>query len=481
MKRDRRAYHALAASWLATLASERGVEYLAATGEHHERAGQFAEAVSYYMRAAESAAERDAREAALDHVGRALAIVDTQEHAMRWRLIATREKLLANQDDRARHNADLDALQALGDVLDDDAKRAEAWLRRASAHVDQGEYQHVHGVARRALLFAERAGETVSAARAYGKLAVASRRMGDFSSARQLAQTGLELARHSGDRSTVGALLRSLSAILNESGDLLAGHELELQSLAICRETGDRGSEVNALNGLSDSCIRLGDYAAARQHLGECLRLADKIGRPDIECLVGINLAAVSHLQSDHAAAVAQAQAAAEIAVAIGARDLEAAALLPLGLAETALRHDEAARAALERSRDLFDLNAGPHLALEPTAGLALLCLAQGDAAGAIAEVEKILLHLTAGGRLDGTEEPMRIHLACHQVLSSAGDVRAGAVLSAAHAELQAQAQRIADPGARHRFLHDVPHHHAISVAWAEVQPLEDGPTGVVP
>ena len=47
LKRDRRAYHALAASWLATLASERGVEYLAATGEHHERAGQFAQAVSY--------------------------------------------------------------------------------------------------------------------------------------------------------------------------------------------------------------------------------------------------------------------------------------------------------------------------------------------------------------------------------------------------------------------------------------------------
>ncbi len=372
-------------------------------------------------------------------------------------------------------------MQALADVLDDDARRAEAWLRRASAHVDQGEYQHVHGVAQRALVYAERAGETVSAARAYGKLAVASRRMGDFASARQLAQTGLELARQSGDRSTVGALLRSLSAILNESGDLLAGHGLELQSLAICRETGDRGSEVNALNGLSDSCIRLGDYAAARQHLGECLRLADKIGRPDIECLVGINLAAVSHLQGDHAAAAVRAQAAVEIAVAIGARDLEAAALLPLGLAETALRHDDAARTALERSRDLFELNAGPHLALEPTAALALLCLAQGNAAGAIAEVEKILTHLEAGGRLDGTEEPMRIHLACHRVLSSRGDPRADAVLTAAHTELQTQAQRIVDPSTRHRFLQGVPHHHAISAAWAEMGRLEDGPTGVVP
>ena len=290
LKRDRRAYHARAAAWLAALASERGIEYLGATGEHHERAGQLVEAASYYTRAAESAAARDAREAALDYINRALALVGAEDHATRWRLIATREKLLANQDDQAQHNADLDALRALAEALADDAKRAEAWLRRASAHVDQGEYRLVDGVARQALAFAERAGETVTAARAYGKLAVASRRMGDFAAARQLAQTGLDLARHRGDRSTVGALLRSLSAILNESGDLLAGHDLELQSLAICRETGDRGSEVNALNGLGDSCIRLGDYEDARRHFGECLRLADKIGRPDIESLGRINL-----------------------------------------------------------------------------------------------------------------------------------------------------------------------------------------------
>ncbi len=467
LKRDRRVYHARAAVWLAALASERGIEYLGATGDHHERAGQPLEAASYYTRAAESAAARDAREAAVDYAGRALPLVAADDHGTRWRLIGLREKLLANQDDRPRHNADLDALQALAEALDDDAKRAEALLRRASAHTDQGEYRLIDTVARQALMFAERAGDAVTAARAYGKLAVASRRMGDFVVARQQAQTGLELARQCGDRAAEGALLRSLSAILNEGGDLLAGHELEWQSLAICRETGDRGSEANALNGLGDSCIRLGKYAAARQHFGECLRLADKLGRPDIECLANINLAAVSHLQGDQAAAVAQASAAAAIAVAIGARDLEAAALLPLGLAQVALRDDDAARTSLTRSRDLFTLNGGPHLALEPTAGLALLSVAQGDAAGAIAEVDRILSHLCVGGRLDGTEEPFRIRLACHQVLASLGDPRAGDVLAAAHAELHLHAQRITDDDTRQRYLHDVPHHHAIGVAWA--------------
>ena len=226
--------------------------------------------------------------------------------------------------------------------------------------------------------------------------------------------------------------------------------------------------EVDTLNSLGDNNIRLGDYDAARKHLGECRNLADKIGRPDIESLVRLNLAAIAHLQGDDATAVEHATAAVRIAVAIGARDLEAAACLPLGLAETGLHNEPAARAALERSRDLFEQNAGPHLALEPTAGLALLNLAQGDARAAMAEVEKILAHLAAGGRLDGTEEPLRIGLACYHVLRGAADPRAGGVLAAAHAELLARAQRIADPAARQRFLHEVPHHRAIALAHAD-------------
>ena len=467
LKRDRRAYHASAAAWLAALASERGIEYLGATGEHHERAGQLVEAANYYTRAAESAAARDAHGAAFDYVGRALTLLAADDHAARWRLVATRESLLVHHDDRAQHAADLDALQSLAEALGDDAKRAEALLRRAAAHIDQGEYRLADSVARRALTFAEAAATTEIAARCHASLAVANRRMGDFAAARRLAEAGLALARQCAGRAIEARLLRSLAAILAESGEPVAGLALESQCVAIARETGDRGMEVDCLNSLGDNCIRLGDYAGARQHLGECLLLAKRIGRQDIESVVCINLAAIAHLRGDHAAAIAQANAALPLAVALGARDLEAASLLPLGLAEMALGHAQAARASLQRSRDLFEHNAGPHLALEPTAGLALLSLAQGDAAGAMAEVEKILAHLAAGGRLDGTEEPLRISLACHRVLAEAGDPRAAGVLATAHADLSARAQRIADPQARQRFLHDVPHHRAIVLAHA--------------
>jgi hypothetical protein len=127
----------------------------------------------------------------------------------------------------------------------------------------------------------------------------------------------------------------------------------------------------------------------------------------------------------------------------------------------------DVARTALIRSRELFELNDGPHLALEPTAALARLSLARGDRAGALEEVEKILHHLSEGGDLNGTEEPFRIRLSCYEVLHPSDDPRAFDVLDEAHAALQAQAACIVDDATRERFLHDVPHHHAIVTAWA--------------
>lgn len=118
------------------------------------------------------------------------------------------------------------------------------------------------------------------------------------------------------------------------------------------------------------------------------------------------------------------------------------------------------------RSRDLFEQNDGHHLALEPIAGLALLCLAQDDHAGARAEVEKILDHLSGGGDLHGTEEPFRIRLSCYEVLDRIGDERAQRTLTDVYSFLQAQAAQIPDVNARKKFLNDVPHHRKIVAAW---------------
>ncbi len=468
LKRDRRDYHARAAKWLSSSAVPRGDEHLGTIGEHYERAGDTANAVEFSTRAAEQAASRDAREAALLYVARALALAAPDDHEIQWRLLTTRERLLASQGERAAHAADLDVLDAVADALDDDGKRADASLRRTRSLVQEGDYQNAAIEGRRTQTLAQRAGRPALVARSLSERAIAQRRMGDFTGAQALAEQGLRLARSHGDRATEGALLSSLAGIVTELGDPIAGDEARLEALAIARESRDRAQEASELVSMADIQIRVGAYADGRESLGESLRLAVDNGWVFTEALVLVNLAAISHLLGEDGAAIADARASVERAAASGARDLEAAACLVLGLAATNLEQWDVARHALTRSRDLFELNDGPHLAMEPTAGLARLHLVEGDHEGALVEVDKILRHLASGGHLNGTEEPLRIRLSCYEVLDQSGDARAIDVLADAHDALHSQARRIVDEQARQRFLHDVPHHQAILTAWSQ-------------
>ena len=49
---------------------------------------------------------------------------------------------------------------------------------------------------------------------------------------------------------------------------------------------------------------------------------------------------------------------------------------------------------------------------------------------------ESILAHLQSGGTLDGTEEPLRIHLACYRALDLRSDPRARDVLASVTTEV---------------------------------------------
>ena len=120
----------------------------------------------------------------------------------------------------------------------------------------------------------------------------------------------------------------------------------------------------------------------------------------------------------------------------------------------------------LEAAHELFEALGMHHLALEPLAGQACAALAGGDLPAALAIVDTILAAQAAGISLDGTEEPMRLHLICHQVLAAAADPRAQQVLADARCQLLERAARISDPARRNSYLNDVPYHREIVAAW---------------
>jgi len=483
LRRQQRQAHARVAAWLAQFSADRPAETLGLAAQHFERAGDAASACAHYTRAAEDAAARFANRAMRGFVARALALAAPDDHATRWRLLAVRERHLLYRADRAAHAADLQALQATAEALDDDACRAVVALRQAAAHRTAGDCAAAVAAAQRALALARAVAlAPAPATEAGAPLAPDPRRtvvkalhsladslvgQGDYAAARQACTEGVALARAAGDLAGESKLVNALGLIAMEQGDLglAVGHFTE--GLRMVRALGDPEDEGVRLSNLGSCCSRLGDYAGARGHLDAALALARQTGQRATEALVLLNIASVAHLQGDATGALAYAHAAHEAAQASAQADLQAYADLVAGHAELALGRHEAAASVYARSRDALQrLQMRPQQVLDPVSGLARVALAQGRLDEALAHTEPLLAHLAAGGHFDGTEEPLLLPLTAWRVLRAHGDPRAAAVLQEAVVQLQAQARQLSDEDARRGFLERVPHHRDLLLAW---------------
>jgi hypothetical protein len=125
LKALRSDWHSRAADWIATQTGERAGEHLATAAEHYDRAGDARRASEHHERAAAWAAVRGAHRSMLRSVERGLALAAADDFALRWRLIGHRERFNVTSDDRLAHAADLDALEAIAEASDDNAKRAD--------------------------------------------------------------------------------------------------------------------------------------------------------------------------------------------------------------------------------------------------------------------------------------------------------------------------------------------------------------------
>ncbi len=474
LKRARREAHARVADWLLRLGGDRSSETLGPAAEHFERAGDVAQACSLFARAAEVAAARSADDAMLGYVARALQLLPEDDLDTRWRLLSLREPVLLAQADRPAHAADLQALADLAEARNNNAWRGGVALRRAAALRSTGDNVAAEAADREGLalvnsLPAGPARRALSVTPFHG-LAASLIGQGQYGKAREVAEAGLQLAHTLDDRASESHLVNALGLIAMGQGDLAVAVTHFERGLQMVRELGNPGDEALRLSNLGSIYPRLGDYARARRCLEQGLQVARDVGRRQDEAALLLNMASVAHLQGDDAAALSFASAAHDSAVATGQRDLEAFARLVTGHAELGLGRLDAARAAYTESRDLLaQMNLRLQQVLDPVSGLARVALAAGDLATALAHIELLLAHQAGGGSFDGTEEPLLLPLTCWRVLQAAGDPRARAVLAAAVAELQAQAERICDADARHRFLNQVPHHGETLQAWARL------------
>ena len=472
LKRDKRDAHGRTAQWLAQHAGARAQGLLAVAAEHYAKAGDAANAAEFYARAAAYHAGMFANEQALDCTGRALALASPDDSALRWRLLATRERTLELLARRDAQLQDIEELLVLAEALPSgvagDARRAEAAWRRCDIADRTGDWACSAREARRALELAESAGAEDVALRAMQRLAQALAYQGDPAAGLAIAEAGLVRAAALGSPVAQSRLANAMSLCAAEHGDHAASLRYDLLMLGHCREAGDRRSEAVALINAGVGYLRFGAHPEARLRLEESLRLNRALGNRVVE---GGSLAGLSELalrEGDTAAALSHAQAALDILVAAGSRLYQIDALHNMGNARLALGHWAAAQDAFERDEALareIDVANKVSNALD---GQARVALARGDLAMALAAVRRLLEHVGCGDRvpgaaaLIGTDEH-RIRLTLHQVWRRAGDARAGTALIEARRALMQEADAISDPALQRSFLMLIPENREIA------------------
>jgi len=473
LKRLRRGYHARAAAWLAGLTGARANDYLGLAAKHYERAGDGRRAAEFFARAAEHAANRYANETVADHVARALALLedDAEPESLRlgFRLLAVRERALDLQGRRAEHRADVEALEALAERINDDRLRADAAKRHSSYLMRIGDRHGQVEAARRARAWAERAGDIDLQLRAQNLMASGLCDLGDVATGQTLATEGLAAARAHGLRRVEGSFLNTLALIAVRLDDLSGHLEMGRQQWQLFRDMGDVPAYAVARLHLGISLLGAGAHAQSREHLEEGLRLARAADDRVMEPYAQTYLAMITLREGDPESAMTLAQAALETSLAVQNVDTQITSLFQIAAIERARGRTHAAAAAFERAHAIAVAN-DETMRFDAAAGIAREALARGDGAAAMQALEEVLAHLAEGGVLDGTESRQRIRLTCYEVLSAAGDPRAAAMLDTAYALLQKQADTLVDAALRDNFLNDVPEHREIAAAWAARQ-----------
>ena len=466
LRRDRQRYHAQVAGWLDALAVATGTQIPGLTADHYERAGQHEEAARRYATAAADAGQRGATESAVTFARRGLELVAKRDLSTRWLLTAELEGLMYHMGDRVAQADAIGMLITLADALDDGQRRAEAAYRHMSLLFTKADLEGAVAAAVPAVAFATAAGDALLHARVLSLESTAQRQLGRLDDALNTSREALALARACADRSVESIVLAGLSVVLTEMGDLVGGRDTALAGLDISRERGDGFGIADGLNVVGYASLGLGDLGVARQEFAASHREATEVGWLFVQAASLKNLALVLLLCGEYEDAASVGERAAELALESASRDIAARALTTVGLARTALLDDDGARATLERAHALHLEVGAPHCAIEAVAAMAALDLRCVDLDAALTGVSRVLAFLADGHRLDGVNEPFRPRWICWQVLTSAGDPRAGVVLDEAYTALLDRAGRIRDEETRARFLDEIPYHREIISTW---------------
>jgi tetratricopeptide (TPR) repeat protein len=459
---ERSRLHGLAADWLLAHTHPQSVEMIGMIATHLEKAGRDVEALDYLTRAGEAARAGYAVAAAADYFDRALALVPPGDLAHRYDLLLGRQEISGLQGDREHQEQVLDELDAVAEQLGEPGKRAVAAIERTWLHFFRGEFPTMLAAADGAADLASAGGDRLLESRARSVRAWAYLSLEHLDRAEEDARAALSLAEQAGSRRYEAAALNTLGMISLVRGDPSRASVHLIGALALARDRGDRGGESIYLNNLAVARMMLGDFESARGHFGRMFELAEAAGDETLVASAYANLAWVASSLTEWETAHEMAERGRSMMRHQGHREGEAETLLWLGHALTGLGRTDEALEAYGRSLVIREDLGQTALAVGVLAGIARAHLASGHLDRALGYAERIVEYLDAGGSLDGTWEPLRIHLTCVEVFEAVGDDRRDRVLARARAALNERAAKIADAADRRMLIEAIPWHRVI-------------------
>lgn len=342
------------------------------------------------------------------------------------------------------------------------------------------------------------------------RLSSVARSLGEKAKARDYELEALQLRRGMGDRASEATSLTNLSLISNDLGETEAANHYRQQALALTRAIGDRAGEALNLGNIGMGYFFRGDYAGAQRYLHQALRLHQAMGNRLREAECQNILGAVWRDVGDTTQAQTYFEQAVATQEAIGNRSYATYTYLNLGyvlldtdpalarqhfatawryaretgnreaesyaLSYLAYWHEhagdwEAARAHYQEALPIRQELQAQAAAIEDTAGLARVTLAQHQLATAHAYATLCWEHLQTKG-VDGMEFPVLVYLTCYDVFSAshAMDV-AHQAIEAAHQLLQTRVAPISDLALREGMLHNVASNRRVMDAWRTLTP----------
>lgn len=299
LKADRKQLHLATAETLERLYLERTEEWYGVLAHHYLQAEAYDRALPYLSKSARQAQSRYANVDAIRLYTLALGLLPSH-HPDRFELLLARATVYDVMAERAAQQADITALLALAEHLNDDAQRcdaqfalADSWLARDTSQAlppiqralelaralhdpmregralqrlgvqqwEGGDLNAARPTLEAAAQKLHTANLPAEAAACWHNLCVIWSRLGQFEAAVRAAEKALALSQQAGDKRQIATSLRRLAVAYSEHGEMARALPIDEAALALHRALGDRHGECRAQRNRGITLTRLGRLA----------------------------------------------------------------------------------------------------------------------------------------------------------------------------------------------------------------------------